>query len=68
MDRVNGGGVEGVNVFLDSNNNGIYDPGTDPLWTTNSAGYYRFDYQDAAQTPPLVSGSTYPWASSPRMA
>jgi SdrD B-like domain/FG-GAP-like repeat/RTX calcium-binding nonapeptide repeat (4 copies) len=59
MDSVNGGGVEGVQVFLDSNNNGVYDPSNEPVWTTNSAGYYRFDYEDAAQTTPLSAGSSY---------
>lgn len=59
LDSINGGGVTGVQVYLDVDDDGTYDPAVDPVWTTNAAGYYRFDYSNLAQTTTLVSGTTY---------
>jgi hypothetical protein len=35
-------GIPGIVVFLDSNNNDVYDPGIDPSTITGSVGYYSF--------------------------
>jgi len=38
---------ETVKLYVDSNNNGVYDAGTDQLTaskTTDANGYYRFDH------------------------
>ncbi|MCS6977430.1 MAG: FG-GAP-like repeat-containing protein [Gemmatales bacterium] len=35
-------GVPGITVFLDSNNNNVYDPGIDPSTVTGPVGYYSF--------------------------
>ncbi len=60
QDNVNGNvGVAGVQMYLDTNGDGTFDPSTEPSWTTNGDGYYRFDYEDLTHTTPLVSGKTY---------
>lgn len=60
VDTVNGNiGVPGIQMYIDQNGDGKFDPSTEPSWTTNGDGYYRFDYEDAAHTTPLQSGSSY---------
>ena len=60
LDNINGNvGVPGVQMYIDLNGDNAFDPSTEPTWTTNGDGYYRFDYADAADTTPLQSGSTY---------
>ena len=52
-------GVPGLRVYLDTNADGEFDPSTEPVWTTNGSGYYRFDYSDAAGTVSLVNSHAY---------
>lgn len=60
LDSINDNvGVPGIQMYIDQNGDGAFDPSTEPSWTTNGDGYYRFDYEDAAHTSPLQSGSTY---------
>ncbi|MHC5537311.1 FG-GAP-like repeat-containing protein, partial [Singulisphaera rosea] len=38
----NSQGISGTTVYLDTNNNGQYDPDTDPATTTGPSGFYAF--------------------------
>jgi hypothetical protein len=35
-------GLPGITVYLDQNDNSVYNPGVDPATTTNSNGYFSF--------------------------
>ena len=50
--RVNKGPVQGGPVYMDSNNNGQYDPG-EPRTVTNPNGYYSLSVRDGTPIGPV---------------
>ena len=44
IDDLNNVGVPGLPVYLDTNGDGVFDASSEPEWTTDGFGYYRFDH------------------------
>lgn len=52
-------GIQGVTLYIDENNNGSYDPGTDTEAVTNSDGFWRF-YNVEVNTTYTINILAYP--------